>query len=114
MLYVTGSGLTSILLAPQHTLKQMSDYQPTKPKLKVRANACFMIIATMANKKQFRIPVRGYNLSSMLSFEESLGLKHFYVEVTEEEYQGYYQLTDTEDSVIIEPTKKTRKKKVKE
>jgi hypothetical protein len=92
----------------------MTEYQPTKPKLRVQANSYFMIIASMANKKQFRIPVRGYNLSSMLAFEESLGLKHFYVEVPQEEYQGYYELTDTEDSVIIEPTKKTRKKKVKE
>lgn len=92
----------------------MTEYQPTKPKLKVMANGHFMIIASMANGKQFKIPVRGYNLSSMLAFEESLRVPHFYVEVPEEEYQGYYQLTDTEDSVIIEPTKKTRKKKVKE
>lgn len=67
-----------------------------------------MVIATMGSGKKFKIPCRGYNLNSWMEFEKSLGLPHFAVEVPKEEYDGYFALTDDEDSVTIKP-KKTRK-----
>lgn len=65
-----------------------------------------MIIATMSTGKQFKIPARGYNLYSWLDFEKSLGLPHFHVEVPQEEFDGYYALTDGKESVTITPKKR--------
>jgi hypothetical protein len=75
---------------------------------KVKSNSYFMVIATMGSGKQFKIPCRGYNLKSWMDFEESLKLPHFAVEVPKDEYDGYFALTESEESVTIKP-KKTRK-----
>jgi hypothetical protein len=75
---------------------------------KIAANSYFMVIATMGNGKQFKIPARGYNLYSWLDFEESLGLPHSYVEVPKEEYDGYFALTTDLESDTIK-SKKPRK-----
>lgn len=84
------------------------------PKTLIKANrdSYYMIIATMPSGKVFKIPCRGYNLRSWLDFEESLKLPHFYVEVPQEEYAGYYNLTQATEDVTIVP-KKTRKPRSK-
>jgi hypothetical protein len=77
-----------------------------KNRPKVKSNSYYMIIATMGSGKQFKIPARGYNLYSWLDFEKSLGLPHFHVEVPQEEFDGYYALTDDKESVTIAPKKR--------
>ena len=53
---------------------------------KVRRDAYFCIHTTMQSGFECLIPARGYNLKSWLAFEERLGAKYEYDEITEQAY----------------------------
>ena len=53
---------------------------------KVRRDAYFCIHTTMQSGFECLIPARGYSLKSWLAFEERLGAKYEYDEITEQAY----------------------------
>ena len=78
----------------------------TLPVQKPKGNAYYSITCTK-DVHSFELMIRGYMLTSMLAFEESLKYTTSVKEVTAEEYNKYYYL-DIDDE---KPVKKKRAKK---